>query len=110
MRKVTLGLAAAMLALPLMAPAQAAKNDRREDHSRYYDQQGNYSGPTWRGSDGRMYCRKRDGTTGLIVGAAAGALIGRSIDRRGDRTTGTVVGAVAGAVIGREIERSSRCE
>lgn len=109
MRKVILGLAAVMLTIPV-APALAGKNDRREDYNSYYDSQGNYSGPSWRGSDGRMYCRKRDGTTGLIVGAAAGALVGRAIDRRGDRTTGTVVGAVAGGLIGRAVERSSRCE
>src|SRR5690606_24133801 len=24
----------------------------------------------WRGRDGRYYCRKRDGTTGLIIGGA----------------------------------------
>jgi hypothetical protein len=111
MRKIILGLSAVMLAIPAM-PAAAGKNDRREDYNRYYDSQGNYSGPTWRGDDGRTYCRKRDGTTGLVVGAVAGALVGRAIDRRGDRTTGTVVGGVAGALIGRQIERSSggRCE
>jgi hypothetical protein len=109
MRKTTLGLAAAMLTLPMAAPALAGKNDRRDDNARYYDGDGYYSGPTWQGSDGRTYCRRRDGTAGLIVGAAAGALVGRAIDRRGDRTTGTVVGGVAGALIGREIARN-RCE
>jgi hypothetical protein len=111
MRKVILGFTAVMLAIPAL-PAMAGKNDRREDYNRYYAQDGSYSGPTWRGNDGRTYCRKRDGTTGLVVGAVAGALVGRAIDRRGDRTTGTVVGGVAGALIGREIERSSgsRCE
>ena len=107
MRKAMFTLAVSAL---LAAPAMAGKNDRQEDYNRYYDSQGNYSGPTWRGNDGRMYCRKRDGTTGLIVGAAAGALVGRAIDRHGDRTTGTVVGGVAGALIGREVERSSRCQ
>ena len=57
----------------------------------------------WRGNDDRYYCRKRDGTTGLIVGAAAGALVGRSIDSRGDRTLGTVLGAAAGALLGKEV-------
>ena len=57
----------------------------------------------WRGNDNRYYCRKRDGTTGLIVGAAAGALVGRSIDSRGDRTLGTVLGAAAGALLGKEV-------
>jgi len=57
----------------------------------------------WRGNDGRTYCRKRDGTTGLIIGAAAGALLGREVDTRGDRTLGTILGAAAGAYLGKEV-------
>ena len=110
MRTLILGIAAAT-AVSALTPAFAGKNDRREDYNRYYDQGGNYSGPTWRGEDGRTYCRHRDGTTGLIVGAAAGALVGRAIDGGRNRATGTIVGGVAGALIGREVERSSsRCE
>ena len=30
----------------------------------------------WRGRDNRYYCRKDDGTTGLLVGAALGVLVG----------------------------------
>jgi outer membrane lipoprotein SlyB len=56
-----------------------------------------------------MHCRRPDGTTGLIVGAAAGALVGRAIDTHGERATGTIVGAVAGALAGRAIERGNRC-
>ncbi|WP_326523526.1 glycine zipper 2TM domain-containing protein [Sphingomonas sp.] len=62
----------------------------------------------WKGRDGRYYCRKPDGTTGLVVGGVAGALVGRTIDSRGDRTVGTLLGAAAGAVAGREIERSGK--
>jgi uncharacterized protein YcfJ len=53
------------------------------------------------------YCRKPNGTTGLLVGAVGGALLGRTIDTRGDRTTGTMLGGVAGALAGREIDRGS---
>ena len=60
----------------------------------------------YRGEDGRYYCRRSDGTTGLVVGAGVGALVGRGIDTRGERTTGTVVGGVLGALVGREVERS----
>ena len=65
----------------------------------------------YRGSDGRYYCRRSDGTTGLVIGAGVGALVGRGIDTRGERTTGTVVGGVLGALIGREVERNQdiRC-
>ena len=60
----------------------------------------------WRGRDGRRYCRKPNGTTGLVVGGVAGALVGRTVDSRGDRTLGTLIGGAAGALAGREIERS----
>ncbi len=109
MSKVILGLAALTMAVPVMAPALAGKNDRREDYNSYYSQDGAYSGPTWRGNDGRTYCRRRDGTTGLIVGAAAGAVIGRAIDGGRNRATGTIVGGAVGALVGREVARS-RCE
>ena len=94
MRKLTLALAATTMALPVALPAPAMAH-----------QSGYYQGRTWVGSDGRTYCRRSNGTTGLIVGGAGGALIGRAIDTRGSRTTGTILGAAAGAILGREIER-----
>ena len=64
----------------------------------------------YRGSDGRYYCKRSDGTTGLIVGGAAGALLGREVDGGRDRTLGTVLGAAGGALLGREIEGTGvRC-
>ena len=64
----------------------------------------------WRGNEGRYYCRRDDGTTGLIVGAAVGALLGRQLDGGRQRTLGTIIGGAAGALIGREIDRGSlRC-
>lgn len=111
MRKVILGLAAVTMAVPALPTAAFAQYDARS-YSRHYDQNGYYNGPTWRGRDGRLYCRRSNGTTGLIVGGAAGALIGRAIDTRGDRMTGTILGAAAGALLGREVQKSrsrSRC-
>lgn len=91
-------------------------HDRRDDDRRYYGRndhrdRGYYRGgydrrPDYRGS--RYSCRS-GGTTGLLVGGVAGALLGRSIDRYGDRTPGTIIGAGAGALLGREVERGSRC-
>lgn len=70
-----------------------------------------YQGRVWRDNDGRYRCRRENGTVGLLIGGAAGALVGREIDGGRDRTVGTVVGAAAGALLGREIDRSdSRCE
>lgn len=54
-------------------------------------------------------CRRGRGTTGMIVGGAAGALVGRSVDGGRNRTTGTVLGAAGGALLGREVQRNRRC-
>lgn len=64
----------------------------------------------WRGNDGRVYCRKSDGTTGLIIGGAAGALLGRELaGRGGDRTLGAILGAAGGALLGKSIDSKTRC-
>jgi Glycine zipper 2TM domain len=63
----------------------------------------------WRGPDGKLHCRKRNGTIGLVVGGVGGALVGRTIDTRGDRAVGTIVGAGAGALLGREVARGRHC-
>lgn len=101
MRNLMLALGAASLAVPatVMLPQTSSEAQAQSSKKRY-------SYREWRGRDGRRYCRKPDGTTGLVIGGVAGALVGRSIDTRGDRTVGTLLGAAAGAVAGREIERS----
>lgn len=64
----------------------------------------------WRGEDDRYYCRRNDGTTGLLIGGAAGALLGRELAGNGDRTLGAILGAAGGALLGREVEkRVVRC-
>jgi hypothetical protein len=95
MRKVTMAVLAATLAMPVLPAAPAFAHD-----------DGYYNGKVWRDSQGRLRCKKRNGTTGLIVGGAAGALAGRAIDTRGERTTGTVLGAAAGALLGRHVDRN----
>lgn len=81
---------------------------RYRDGGRYYGEPVYRNTRVWRGRDGRVYCRKNDGSTGLIIGGALGAILGREIDTRGDRTIGTILGAAGGAVIGRELDRG-RC-
>ena len=92
-------------------------DDRYYDASRDY-REGRYAerplgsnDQVYRGSDGRYYCRRSDGTIGLVVGAGVGALLGRGIDTRGERGTGTILGATLGALLGRTVERNAdvRC-
>jgi Ni/Co efflux regulator RcnB len=64
----------------------------------------------YRGRDNRYYCRRSDGTTGLIIGAGVGALIGNSLDNGRSSILGTLIGGAAGAAIGREVDRGAvRC-
>ena len=60
------------------------------------------------GYDGRYYCKRSDGTTGLIVGAAGGGLLGNVIDGGRSRTVGTLLGAAAGALAGRSIDQNQQ--
>ena len=103
MRNLILAVSATAMAIPV---SMALPTDEVEAQRRYY-RDGYYYGPTWRGRDGRYYCRRSNGTTGLIVGGAAGALIGRELDGGRNRATGTILGAAAGALIGREVQRGS---
>ena len=59
----------------------------------------------YRGYDDRYYCRRSDGTTGLIVGAALGGLLGSQIARGQSNIAGILIGGGAGALLGREIDR-----
>ena len=62
------------------------------------------------GQDGRYYCRRNDGTTGLIVGGIAGGALGAVIAPGGSKTLGALLGGGAGALAGRAIERDQvRC-
>ena len=113
-------LIAATLAGSLAIPAGAAFADpppwapahgyRAKQAQRYYSTDNGIR--YWRGDDNRYYCRRSNGTTGLLIGGVAGALAGRAIDTHGSRTTGTILGAAAGALLGREIDRNrstARC-
>ncbi|MBM3926925.1 MAG: glycine zipper 2TM domain-containing protein [Sphingomonadales bacterium] len=59
----------------------------------------------YRGYDGRYYCRRNDGTTGLIVGGVAGGLLGNVLTNGGSGLLGTLLGAGGGALLGREVDR-----
>ncbi|WBO22805.1 glycine zipper 2TM domain-containing protein [Sphingomonas abietis] len=58
----------------------------------------------YRGHDGRYYCKRNDGTTGLVIGALGGGVAG---NRLGGGTLGTLLGAGGGALLGRSIDRGN---
>ncbi|WP_294354530.1 glycine zipper 2TM domain-containing protein [uncultured Sphingomonas sp.] len=64
----------------------------------------------YRGSDNRYYCRRNDGTTGLVVGGLAGGALGNVIAGGGSRLLGTLIGAGGGALLGQSVDRGNvRC-
>ena len=117
--------AAADFGTPSYRPAAArpdiwSKHGNRHNRGRNYDARylNRYSAAepvyrdtrVWEGRDGQYYCQKKDGTTGLIIGGAVGALLGREVDGGNDRTLGTILGGAAGALLGKEVAQGgSRC-
>lgn len=125
MKNIMMALAAGALTVPAGAvmadpPRHAKAYGHKKKAARAYNQgyrEGqrdaqNVGSNTrlWRGDDGRYYCKRDDGTTGLLIGAAVGGLAGNEIAGRGDKTLGAILGAAGGALLGREIDRSNyRC-
>ncbi len=81
------------------------------DDPRYPERRLGPDDEVYRGSDGRYYCKRSDGTTGLIIGAIGGAAIGNVIDGGRDRVAGTLIGGALGAFLGRSVDQNSdvRC-
>lgn len=126
LKKITLSsaaLVAAVAAVPAAADAQrygySSGYYNGSPYARSYVHRDRYYGSRYSGYDNRYrgrsyttrqsYRRCRSGTTGAIVGGAAGALLGREVAGRGDRTLGTIIGGVAGALGGRAITRDRYC-
>jgi outer membrane lipoprotein SlyB len=108
-KKFTLGAAAALAAVSAL-PAAAEAHGRNGYYDDRYAQSysdGYYRDRTYRDSRSYRGGRRCSGTTGTILGGAAGALAGRAIDSRGSRTTGTIVGLAAGALLGRQVGKST---
>jgi hypothetical protein len=79
------------------------RNDRR-----YRERRLSNNDRIYRGRDGRYYCRRSDGTTGLIVGGLAGGVLGNVISPGGSRTIGTIIGAIGGAAVGAAVDGGGR--
>ena len=80
------------------------------DPSRYYRAGPNYQERVlsadervYRGNDGRYYCKRSDGTTGTVVGAIGGGVLGAILG--GGGALGTILGAGGGALLGRSIDK-----
>jgi len=104
MRKLMLALGAMAMAVPVAAVMPAGKAEAQSYHGKKHKR---YAYREWRGRDGRLHCRRSDGTTGAVIGAVGGALVGRTVDTHGERGTGTILGAIAGGLAGRQIDRDS---
>jgi hypothetical protein len=64
----------------------------------------------YRGQDGRCYCRKPDGATGLFIRGIAGAVLGSVIALGSSNTLGALLGRAGGALAGRAIDLNKvRC-
>ena len=121
MKKLAIAIAAGALTIPTAPvladpPAHApAHGKRAKDRASLYDSRGYYIEPRritresrmWRGKDGKYYCKRDNGTTGLVIGAGVGALAGHELAGSGDKTLGAILGGAVGAIIGREIDRGS---
>lgn len=130
MRKMMFGaVAAAMMATPMALPVPALaqdwhhgdrsdyhwQGDRRDwnpsdsyrSDRRYRERRLGRNDQVYRGRDGRYYCKRNDGTTGLVIGALGGGVLGNIV---GGGTLGTLLGAGGGALLGRSIDRGKvRC-
>ncbi|MFS0770773.1 glycine zipper 2TM domain-containing protein [Sphingomonas sp. 1P08PE] len=102
-------------------PDDGRYQDERYDDAPTYDPARDYRAGTqyrertlstddrvYAGYDGRYYCKRGDGTTGLIVGGAAGGVLGNVIDGGRSRTVGTLLGAAAGALAGRAVDQNQQ--
>ena len=108
MKKYIAGAVLAALAVPAGPALGKRAKDRGlyDGYGRYYEPRRiSHNDRIWRSKDGRYHCRRENGTTGLIIGAAVGALVGRELDGGRDRTVGTIIGAAGGGLLGRAIDR-----
>ena len=90
------------------------RDEGNYDPSRYYRVGPNYQervlsndDRVYAGQDGKYYCKRGDGTTGLIVGAAGGGILGNVIDGGRSRTVGTLLGAAVGGLAGRAVDQNN---
>lgn len=80
------------------------------DDARYRERRLSSNDRIYAGRDGRYYCRRNDGTTGLIVGGIAGGVLGTALRPGGSGLLGALLGGAGGAVAGQAIDKNNvRC-
>jgi outer membrane lipoprotein SlyB len=80
------------------------------DDPRYQERRLGTNDRIYAGRDGRYYCRRNDGTTGLIVGGIAGGVLGTALRPGGSGLLGALLGGAGGAVAGQAIDKNNvRC-
>ncbi|HEU0045877.1 hypothetical protein [Sphingomonas sp.] len=77
------------------------------DNPRYRERQLSSNDRVYVGEDGRYYCRRNDGTTGLVVGGIAGGALGAALTSGRSEVLGVLLGAAAGAAAGRAADRGN---
>jgi|SRR6185312_4248517 uncharacterized protein YcfJ len=92
-RQGFMALAATASVLAAATPVTADARTRHHYHRTSH---------VYRGSNGRYYCHRGNGTTGTIIGAGAGALLGAAVTHG---AAGPIAGAVGGGLLGRHIGR-----
>jgi len=90
------------------------RDERGYDAAQYYRESPAYQeralasdDRVYRGNDGRYYCKRNDGTTGLILGAVGGGILGNVIDGGHSRAAGTLIGGAVGALAGKSIDQNN---
>ena len=78
------------------------------NNARYRERQLSNDDRVYRGRDGRYYCRRSDGSTGLIVGDLGGAAAGAIIAQGDSKPLGAIIGAIGGAAIGAAVDSGNR--
>ena len=92
-------------------PPRYDRSRDRRDGQRYERRRLGDNDAIYRDRDGRYYCKRDDGTTGTIVGAIAGGVLGNIIAPGGSKTLGTILGGAGGALAGRAIDKNDiNCE
>ena len=114
-KPIAAALMAATLATPVVLPTAAVAQRWNGDRDGNWDPSSNYrdrnygrpideNERVYQGSDGRYYCKRSNGTTGLVLGAVGGGLIGHAL---GGGTLGTLLGAGGGALLGKNLDQNN---